>query len=78
MIDSDLDELSVWAARYALGRMTYAPHNVVDLLVRRKDSLRPQTREVICRDIDEAEARGGLGMEIDAEAWKQLREVLRG
>lgn len=76
MIDPDIDELSVWAVRYALGRMTYAPHNVAELIERRRDSIRPATLAVIVRDIDEAEARGGLGMAMDAEAWLRLRKML--
>ena len=75
-MSSAVDRLSVWAVRYALGRATYAVHDVVDTLIAERASLTPQSREVIIRDISEAEARGGLGMAMDAVAWLRLRDTL--
>jgi hypothetical protein len=75
--DVDLDELSAWAVRYALGRATYAVHNVCDVIERRRDALRPETRAVIVRDIDHYASRvGRIGMEIDHDRWMRLRAAL--
>lgn len=71
-----IDRLSVWAVRYALGRATYAVSDVVDVLIVNVASLSPNSRAVIVRDITEAEERGGLGMDVDAQLWRELREVL--
>lgn len=77
MIDkSAIDHLSVWAVRYALGRMTYAVNDVVDTLIAHRDALRVESRRVICRDIDEAIARGNYGMEMDRREWERLRDEL--
>ena len=75
---SDLDRIAPWAVRYALGRRTYAVHDVVDVLLRNRGALQVKTALVICRDIDEAEARDALGDVVDAVAWRRLRSSLRG
>lgn len=75
---SDLDRIAPWAVRYALGRRTYAVHDVVDVLLRNRGALQSKTALVICRDIDEAEARDALGDVVDAVAWRRLRSSLRG
>jgi len=76
---SDIDRLSVWAARYAIGRRTYAVRDVCDVLTRRVSELSGTSRAAILRAIDEAEAEGedALGMAMDAREWRRLREVLR-
>ncbi|MBX3031883.1 MAG: hypothetical protein KF809_17185 [Chloroflexi bacterium] len=73
----DIDRLAVWAARYALGRRTYAVSDVTDVLARHAADLSPRTRLAIVRDIDEAERDERLGDPCDAEAWRMLRLVLR-
>lgn len=71
-----VDRLSVWAVRYALGRATYAVNDVVDVLTAERASLSPETRDCIVRDITEAEQRGNLGMDMDAQEWRRLRDAL--
>ena len=71
-----VDVLAPWAVRYALGRMSYAPHDVVDTLIAHRADLSDNTRRVIVRDIDEVLNSGGGGMEIDREAWRRLRAIL--
>lgn len=73
----DIDRLAVWAARYALGRRTYAVSDVTDTLARHAADLSYKTRAAIVRDIDEAERDERLGDPCDAEAWRVLRMVLR-
>ena len=72
-----LEMLAIPAVRYALGRMTYVVGDVTGTLMAYQDRLSADTRRNIVRDIDEAEARDGLGHEVDAEAWRMLREALR-
>lgn len=74
-LQSDIDRLSVWAVRYALGRMTYAVHDVVEVLSRNVDALAPNTRQAIGEDIDDALAEGRAGMAMDVEQWKSLRDI---
>jgi hypothetical protein len=65
--------------RYAVGRRTYAVIDVVEVLLRHRAALKPNSREAIVHAIDEAEARGegGLGSPDDALNWRNLREALR-
>lgn len=75
---ADIDRLSVWAVRYALGRSTYAVGDVVDVLARNAAEIKPYTRWVICGDIDMAIAAGQVGMDMDREQWLRLRAALGG
>ena len=71
-----VDVLAPWAVRYALGRMSYAPHDVVDTLITHRADLRENTRRVIVRDIDDVLDAGGGGMQMDRDAWQRLRAAL--
>jgi hypothetical protein len=75
---SAIDHLSVWAVRYALGRMTYAVSDVVDTLIDNRAELTEQSKAVIVQDIDEAaEQHGGtIGMQMDHDQWMRLRAAL--
>ena len=75
-MNDPVDELSVWAVRYALGRMTYAVANVCDVLVLNADRLSANSRRVIVADINEAMARGNVGMDMDRRQWERLHDVL--
>ena len=71
-----IDRLSVWAARYAMGRMTYAVADVVDTLIVSRRALAPHTRAVIVKDIEERLESGRLGMPMDERKWIELRDAL--
>ncbi len=71
-----VDSLSVWAVRYALGRRTYAVADVTGTLVAWASALNPKSREVIIRDITDAEQSDRLGMPWDAKRWLHLRATL--
>lgn len=65
------------AVRYCLGRMTYMPGLVTDWIMQHcAGMLTAKTLGVMKRDIDEAEARNGLGMECDVTTWKKFRAWL--
>jgi hypothetical protein len=73
----DLDTLTIPAVRYALGRRTYVVADICEIVAYNAANLRAETKAIICRDIDEAEARDGLGdPDIDAPCWRDLRALL--
>lgn len=65
------------AVRYCIGRMTYMPGLVTDWIMQHCHGL--LTRKalgVMKRDIDEARARDGLGMNCDVTTWLNFRDWL--
>jgi hypothetical protein len=70
--------LLVYATRYALGRMTFAPREIKDALVRHQGWLNVQTVDVLIRDIEEHGKRfGNYGMRCDDEQWADTLDWLR-
>jgi len=69
--------LAIPAVRYALGRRTYVVADVCEAIEYHVDLLSSKERAVIVRDIIEAEERDDLGGPINADNWRQLRDVLR-
>lgn len=51
-MNNDIERLSVYALRYAMGRSSYAPADVIDILMRNWESLSSGCKEVIRRDVD--------------------------
>mgnify|MGYP001580593493 CR=1 FL=1 len=76
MTPKDINNLCWYAARYAMGRMTYAVADVTEAIDRNRADLSPATRDGICADIDRAAQRGELGMAQDVERWLALRATL--
>lgn len=70
--------IAVAAFRYALGRMTYMVSLVGDWLIANRAGIDPNSRDLIAREIDQAENSRGLGMEMDAEVWRNVRDAMRG
>lgn len=65
----------VFAFRYALGRMTYAPSLVVEALIENEDQIPVHTRKLIVQEIKDHESSfGNLGMDCDKETWYGLIE----
>ena len=77
-VDECLCEVLNYAARYAIGRRTYAVQHVVSYIEPLVGELDDVTLRCIRNDIDEAAARdGGLGDErIDAPEWLRLRDKI--
>lgn len=76
------EEIIVYAVRYAVGRMSYAVHNVSEYVASQKDSLSNLCKRAIIRDIlstiEDYHAVGRTcGMEIDERCWLRLVEVLK-
>lgn len=70
------DEITFYAFRYALGRMTYAVQTVTDYIADHINEVSEQSRLLMIEEITEAEARNGLGMACDKERWVALRKKL--
>ena len=65
------------AVRYCIGRMTYMPGLVTDWIMQHCGGLlTAKTLGVMKRDIDEAAARNGLGMDCDIITWMKFRDWL--
>jgi len=68
--DKDTGLVAVWAVRYCMGRMTYAPSTTVDWLKRHWSKLPVGDRACIFRDVKVAVEEGKhLGMDCDVKLW---------
>lgn len=61
--------IAVAAFRYALGRSTYAVSHVIGWLRTNWPLLSQNDKDLIFREIMEAERRGTLGMDMDRREW---------
>lgn len=89
--DKDLGTIAICAVRYALGRQTYMPGIVQDFVMRHPEIVNANVREVMLRDINEADhirevklSNGetmkidGLGDSyIDRPGWLRFRTWLK-
>jgi len=84
---TDKELIYLFSFRYALGRKTYAVSTVCDWLKSHKKELSKQAKELIIKEIEEAEeedkrmgAKGGffktLGDDCDKKRWLELKKVL--
>jgi len=68
----EFEDILIYAERYAIGRMTYAPHDVCEIINTRLYDLSDNTLKVIRDDIERETERGNLGSPtIDAPLWIQ-------
>ena len=71
---SDLGTLAICAVRYALGRQSYMPGLICQIV--RDLPLDGQDMGTIIHDIDEARCSGALGADCARRQWLELRRVL--
>ena len=68
----DFEDILIYAERYAIGRMTFAPHDVCNIINTRLHDLSDNTLKVLRDDIARESERGNLGStSIDAPLWRQ-------
>ena len=68
----DFEDILIYAERYAIGRMTYAPHDVCEIINTRLHDLSDNTLKILRDDIARETERGNLGSPtIDAPIWRQ-------
>jgi len=66
----EFEELLIYAERYAIGRMSYAPHTVCGMIRDYIHGLTINTLSVLIRDITQAKDESNLGSDtIDAPVW---------
>lgn len=72
-------EILMYAMRYALGRMTFAPMTVVENIKHNIDLFSEGDLEIFIRDIEEQESYGrqALGMNCDIETWLNFKQYLK-
>lgn len=66
-----------YAFRYALGRQTYAVHDVARALIATAESLPSSTRHLIVKEIEEAIDGDRAGSDNDAEIWRSVADRMR-
>lgn len=73
---NDLSCIVFYAFRYALGRMTYAVHDVATFIMLNTHLLETKDMELMIEEITEAHEQDRLGMSCDVETWLNLQECL--
>lgn len=75
----EFEAILINAQKYAIGRMTYAPHDVCDLINKHITELSKNTLFVIQKDIEQHKIDNNLGNpKIDAPEWiKTLENINR-
>ena len=68
-------DILFYSFRYTLGRSTYAPHTVIELLKNVWSDLPAGDRALYQREIREAIDSGRAGMAMDVNAWKTILEL---
>ena len=68
----DFEFLVACACRYNIGRMTYSPHQFIEIARKHIDAFTPICLRWILDDIERAEP-DGLGMDIDKVEWLKLK-----
>ena len=69
-------DILVYAMRYALGRMSYAPMIVVENIKRNIDFFTPHQIELLIKDIEELKNFGGYGTEYNKIVWAEFSDYL--
>lgn len=68
-------EVLIYAFRYTLGRRTFAPHTMQQVITEAWPKLTDGSKELIKREIREAEHADCLGDECDKRGWLKLLEL---
>lgn len=68
-------DILIFAMRYALGRMTFAPLTVIDNIKHNIDLFMPNDLKILIKDIDE-QASLGYGMDCDEKVWLGFKKYL--
>jgi hypothetical protein len=76
MTNHDQDTILFYAFRYALGRMTYAVYDVVELLIKYIDIISLNHKERMKIEIKRAMETNQAGWPCDVKEWNRLLEIL--
>ena len=74
----EFQSLVIYAERYVVGRMTYAPHEVGEIIKRYLPKIHNNTLGVLINDIEhQAQFDWGLGADCDKKMWLALLDTLK-
>ena len=73
--ESEQRDLLIYAFRYTLGRMTYAPYTVIDVLKQCWTELSDGDKALFKREIAIAIENDNAGYRCDKEAWQSILEL---
>lgn len=74
--DDEFQQCIIYAERYAIGRMTYVPSEVNEIIRKYIDRLNNNTLGVLIRDIETFNP-DMLGMDFDKKMWLNLLDTLK-
>ena len=75
--DNEFQQFIIYAERYAIGRMTYVPSAVNDIIIKYLPFITNNTLGVLILDIELEADRDMLGMDCDKQMWLALLDTLK-
>ena len=75
--DDEFQQFIIYAERYAIGRMTYAPSEVNNIILKYLPRISSNTLGVLIQDIELEANRDMLGMDFDKKMWLALLDALK-
>ena len=75
--DNEFQQLIIYAERYAIGRMTYVPSEVNQIIRKYLPRISSNALGVLIQDIEFEADRDMLGMDFDKKMWLALLDTLR-
>ena len=75
--DDEFQQFIIYAERYAIGRMTYVPSEVNNIILKYLPRISSNTLGVLIQDIELEANRDMLGMDFDKKMWLALLDTLR-
>ena len=75
--DNEFQQFIIYAERYAIGRMTYVPSAVNDIILKYLPFITNNTLGVLILDIELEADRDMLGMDFDKKMWLALLDTLK-
>ena len=73
----EFQQIIIYAERYAIGRMTYVPSEVNQIIRKYLPRISSNTLGVLIQDIEFKADRDMLGMDFDKKMWLALLDTLR-
>ena len=75
--DDEFQQFIIYAERYAIGRMTYVPSEVNNIILKYLPFITNNTLGILIRDIELEADRDMLGMDFDKKMWLALLDTLK-
>ena len=75
--DDEFQQFIIYAERYAIGRMTYVPSEVNNIILKYLPFIANNTLGVLILDIELETDRDMLGMDFDKKMWLALLDTLK-